>query len=274
MVDRYPFGYPNDDPSNGAGVVVADYGADDYRTLAELERIWQWYALNAEFRRRLVALFNFAAANGHPLGNGGGARSQQRQAELYAERNGVGVARPGVSYHEDGTPIVGAVASDLIPADSVRWVQPYLARFGLVSLAGSTPSEPWHVQLIELPRSRSTFNRNPSAYPVRRWILPDDVGAPPVTPPPPVVVTPTPTPSKEFKVEATRSTVQSGSKGAMVKRAQFACQLLSGAPALVDGDFGPMTSAAIKSLQSFCNLAADGIVGPKTWAILEGVNPN
>lgn len=47
----------------------------------------------------------------------------------------------------------------------------------------------------------------------------------------------------------------------------------NGAHLAVDGVFGAMTSAAVKAFQKSHSLAVDGIVGPKTWAILEGGAP-
>jgi peptidoglycan hydrolase-like protein with peptidoglycan-binding domain len=39
-------------------------------------------------------------------------------------------------------------------------------------------------------------------------------------------------------------------------------------PLLADGDFGPKTAAAVQVFQQHKGLAADGIVGPETWAAL------
>ena len=36
-------------------------------------------------------------------------------------------------------------------------------------------------------------------------------------------------------------------------------------PVAVDGDFGPLTEAAVKAFQQSKNLTDDGIVGPLTW---------
>jgi GH25 family lysozyme M1 (1,4-beta-N-acetylmuramidase) len=45
-----------------------------------------------------------------------------------------------------------------------------------------------------------------------------------------------------------------------------------GAHLAVDGDFGPLTLAAVKAFQTQHNLTVDGIVGPQTWAALNA-NP-
>jgi len=37
-----------------------------------------------------------------------------------------------------------------------------------------------------------------------------------------------------------------------------------------DGDFGPQTEAALRQFQQAHNAVPDGIVGPKTWALIEG----
>jgi peptidoglycan hydrolase-like protein with peptidoglycan-binding domain len=39
-------------------------------------------------------------------------------------------------------------------------------------------------------------------------------------------------------------------------------------PVAVDGNFGPNTESAVKAFQQSRSLAADGIVGPQTWAKL------
>jgi N-acetyl-anhydromuramyl-L-alanine amidase AmpD len=65
-------------------------------------------------------------------------------------------------------------------------------------------------------------------------------------------------------------TLQKGSAGWLVKRLQ---RLLRQhgcfpEPAAIDGDFGPVTEAAVQAFQELHGLEPDGIVGPLTWQAL------
>ena len=44
-------------------------------------------------------------------------------------------------------------------------------------------------------------------------------------------------------------------------------------PARIDGNFGPVTEAAVRAFQELHGLEVDGIVGPLTWAALLAVEP-
>ena len=64
-----------------------------------------------------------------------------------------------------------------------------------------------------------------------------------------------------------------GVEGSLVERVQ---RLLAAAcfnPGAIDGRFGPATEAALIAFQRSRGLLADGIVGPLTWASLEGRSP-
>ena len=54
-----------------------------------------------------------------------------------------------------------------------------------------------------------------------------------------------------------------GDQGEDVKKLQAALGLTA------DGDFGPVTKAAVVALQKKKGLYADGIVGKQTWAVLD-----
>ncbi|WP_394887072.1 peptidoglycan-binding protein [Mesorhizobium sp. AaZ16] len=61
--------------------------------------------------------------------------------------------------------------------------------------------------------------------------------------------------------------VKSGSNGHPIKTLQHLLRA-RGQNVAVDGEFGPSTEAAVKTFQASHGLAADGIVGPLTWAAL------
>ena len=57
---------------------------------------------------------------------------------------------------------------------------------------------------------------------------------------------------------------QEGSTGEDVRTVQYLVTA-QGHPTGVDGDFGPLTKAAVEAFQSSRGLGIDGIVGPQTW---------
>jgi hypothetical protein len=64
------------------------------------------------------------------------------------------------------------------------------------------------------------------------------------------------------------ATIQQGSTGDDVRRAQRALDRAGFGPGAVDGIFGPKTDAAVRAFQTARGLTVDGIVGPQTWAAL------
>ena len=67
-------------------------------------------------------------------------------------------------------------------------------------------------------------------------------------------------------------TLLRGSTGWLVKRLQRLLRSHGqlGPPAELDGDFGPVTEAAVRAFQALHGLEPDGIVGPLTWGALLG----
>jgi peptidoglycan hydrolase-like protein with peptidoglycan-binding domain len=63
-------------------------------------------------------------------------------------------------------------------------------------------------------------------------------------------------------------TVKEGSNGDAVKLAQQLLTDYGYAPGPVDGAFGAKTEKAVKEFQTDFGLTVDGIVGPKSWAML------
>ncbi|GAA2674427.1 MULTISPECIES: peptidoglycan-binding protein [Actinosynnema] len=65
------------------------------------------------------------------------------------------------------------------------------------------------------------------------------------------------------------ATFRLGSTGSGVREIQCLVNLMVGGKKLdVDGIFGANTDSVIRSIQRCAGLAADGIVGPKTWQAL------
>lgn len=63
--------------------------------------------------------------------------------------------------------------------------------------------------------------------------------------------------------------LRKGNKGPAVMELQRKLNGVTGAGLVVDGDFGPRTDTAVRNFQSFFKLGTDGIVGPKTWGMLD-----
>lgn len=165
-------------------------------TLEQLNKRTDWFLLHPELRKRLVALFN---ASDGTVGIGGGWRSSAGQELLFrsryvrstiptpivwdgswwVKRAGVAsAAPPGLSYHEatlDGC----ALAADLI--GDLRFVHEHGDEFGVHDFGGVN-REPWHVQPVEIPNSRRTYNEHPDHWPLNDW-CPAPVLDPPPAPP-------------------------------------------------------------------------------------------
>ncbi len=82
----------------------------------------------------------------------------------------------------------------------------------------------------------------------------------------------TTTPSKPAAKPSTlpvpTAKLKAGSQGTQVKQLQRALAHLGYPPGAVDGDFGPLTEAAVMHFQTASKLAADGVAGPLTLAAL------
>lgn len=59
-----------------------------------------------------------------------------------------------------------------------------------------------------------------------------------------------------------------GARGEHVQSVQGLLQARSHPEVAIDGDFGPATEAAVKAVQRWGGVTADGEVGPKTWPVL------
>lgn len=76
---------------------------------------------------------------------------------------------------------------------------------------------------------------------------------------------PTPAPSPA----GGNPTIARGATGAAVRQLQIELNTVAGRGLVADGIFGPATDAAVRDFQRFFNLGVDGIVGPRTWGMLD-----
>lgn len=91
-------------------------------------------------------------------------------------------------------------------------------------------------------------------------------------PPYPGVPAPAPAPAPAPTSQGGTAILREGDKGPVVMEVQR--RLLSwGARIAVDGDFGPRTNNAVRSLQRHTLITVDGIVGPGTWVQLLQFHP-
>lgn len=241
------------------------------RTLAELQAWSRFSNLHPEIQRRVVALMDAARAVGVDLGIGGGFRTEQEQLSLFLSRhnevasggccgyNGeryalvAGMAHaapPFKSYHE-GTVNVGGVlkgvALDMVGWEN-GWMEKNLAAYGLRSFATLSGNiEPWHIQCVEFPASRTQYD--PNLHTMKTWTLPN-----------------APAPAPTGTVDVPTPTLRIGSTGSEVKELQSHCRFWGWYPATatIDGSFGPVTDGAVKKMQALLKLTQDGVYGPVT----------
>lgn len=79
---------------------------------------------------------------------------------------------------------------------------------------------------------------------------------------------PGPGPQPGGTVSVQLSVLQQGAKSDEVKSIQALLNAKGSANLALDGDFGPATDQAVRSLQAFFQIVVDGIVGEQTWTIL------
>ena len=239
------------------------YGATRL-SIEELESKVTWNRLHPEFRRRIHLMMVAAQNAGTDLGIGTGFRSTAEQRRMFLDRYVVdpagkiswdgrrwskkpGVAAaapPGRSYHEETDQVGFAFAADMV--GDLRWMHQHCARFGLKHFA-SVNNEPWHIQPVEFPNSRSQWaGRQLSVFSISGAPVPD----------------PQPNPALVFAYPG--RPVRLGSKGVPVELVQAVVG------ATVDGDFGAATERRVKAWQKAHNLLDDGVVGARTWKAMFG----
>jgi len=161
-------------------------------------------------------------------------------------------AVPGTSNHGLGLAIDTAYDKDLadgIGPDDAVGISSHpkfpLFRDVLVPKYGfsfEAQSEPWHIRYV-------TGDIIPAA------VLAFERGNTPVTPPNP-------------GVKYVQATVKLGSVSADVYALQAVLKLKAGQTLTINGTFDEATNVGLKNFQSFFGLTADGVCGPKTWAVV------
>lgn len=73
------------------------------------------------------------------------------------------------------------------------------------------------------------------------------------------------------EADQTEPLLKLGSKGLPVRRLQHRMKLTGFAIPDVDGRYDATTAAAVKTLQGQAGLVVDGVVGPKTWAVVDAL---
>lgn len=230
-----------------------------------------WGRFDPEFRRRLKMLMDASIAAGKSVGVGGGWRSSTTQRAGFLDRHTkvlIGgcckfegsryklkkgrahMAPPGLSYHESTTKDGKCLAADMV--GDMKWMMANCEKYGLIHF-GNVNGEPWHLQPIEIPRSRSAY-RSDRHEPLKPWA--EIVPAPPSPPKEPPVVIPEPT----IKLE---SPYMSGKNVATLQQVLTFWKWYS---STVDGWAGPKTIDGIKKMQEALKVKVDGIYGPVTAA--------
>lgn len=156
--------------------------------------------------------------------------------------------------------------------------------FQRVGPASSDSSHLWHIHISfirkylndpAMYRALMSILRGESVlvWKTKEWALSvrsQWAGTPPVTKPPVVAPLP-PKPPAPKPVTIPTVTIKRGST--YVNGVRYLQYLLTrnGFKVTVDGDFGPLTDAAVRKFQASRRLVVDGIVGPATWKALLGV---
>lgn len=263
------------------------YGANGFETLSRVLRNQEWHNLEAAFilyrnpgsrveegllRRRLSEANVFLASTpGVSLSPAAqrylaGGRTRDPNSHLSREAQAYLAVRPRVTSDSTGTsPAPGArplrLTTPYLQGPDVQQAQAALARWGMNLVPDGVfgPATQKAVEQFQRnqglrpdgiigPQTWATLQRQPTAPSV------------PTTPPQPPTHPPLP---------RTLRLTQPFTTGTDVRNLQQALAQ-SGVALVVDGVFGPGTERAVKLFQSSRGLAPDGIVGPRTWAMLQG----
>ncbi len=224
-------------------------------------------------------------ASGGKVGLGQGLRDPTQQLQLFLSRhvpdpngkytydgktwsrlpNVAAAVPPGTSMHEIG------LAADL--TGDMGWVGAHAADFELQTFA-NVNNEPWHVQPVELPRGRSSYEKD-AAWGRPPWDRSTGAGA-----------------SSSSTSSSSSGAASAGADALMLTpalrarpgdtgpavdimiEALIAREQLPDTPESRDGSYEPADQQVVEAFQRAAGLTVDGIVGPQTWsALLRVVQP-
>lgn len=160
------------------------------------------------------------------------------------------------------------VAAGVLTADHV--VAPHY-RYRATSCPGN--------MLAELPGKMIVGGPNPNqgreGLVIPELRRPINEPAVPVAPPPAVPTFPPFVPESGlwslWPFATNKPTLRIGSRGDVVRYLQGVLKVKAGQAVIIDGNFGAQTDRAVRNLQTFFGLWVDGVVGPKTWAVVDMV---
>jgi peptidoglycan hydrolase-like protein with peptidoglycan-binding domain len=224
---------------------------------------------------------NLIEASGGRVGLGQGLRDPKQQLQMFLARHVADAggditydgqrwrrlpgkapaAPPGRSMHEIG------LAADM--TGDMGWVRDNVAQFGLQTFE-KVNNEPWHVQPVELPRGRSSYERNAV------WGLPPWGATPAARPADDAGGSTGMVTSSEPLTPALQARPgDTGPAVLVLTEALIARGLLADDPARRDDVYGPDDVALVEEFQRSNSLGVDGIVGPQTWgSLLQVVKPD
>ena len=284
-VEVVPVPGPDAIPRGEAGLYCYGYSGDPQGTgqMMSIDQLMTKVTvarMHPEVRRRIFAMMEFAASQGVPLGIGTGWRVQPVGKQ--------GFAAPGNSNHE-GFPTDGgadAMAADMVPAPSMKWMNANVGRFGLKTFA-NVNNEPWHVQPIEIPNSRK---RRAQPWVLEPFPLPGGQpqgGASPQGLVSTAAAATTATDEPAYALEALNQrpprmpnhTLKDGSNGNEVALLQVVLRRWHAEDASIpdpgrpDGSFGPRTAASLIALQTGkLATTGDGLYGPTSHLKLQALS--
>lgn len=223
--------------------------------------------------------FNFVLFHEGKFGIGGGYRPPGTQPA-----NKPGFAPPGKSFHEGQRFPSGLyyAAWDMVVVNpgsvhrTPQWNEVPKQGSGSSYDFGwhmNNPRESWHAQPIELDGYDTWVKQGrpdlPRDYPIS--VVPPIV-IPPASDP---IPDPTPVqPSEGITVQINSRNLTEGDSGKDVAFFQRQLNEIAGQGLTLDGQFGPMTTQAVKNWQNFFKLEVDGQLGPITQASIIEVSLN